>query len=198
MNDKERQPKIFINCPYDDEYKPLFFAMIYICEYFGYTPIFAASDESSSDRMDNIVKCIQESNYAIHDISKIHETIPRYNMPFELGMYYMHIKENGKKKRMLILEGESNKSDVVISDLSGTEIKCHSNELEELFKAIRSFLRQFNTNIKDSPQKLYIKYMLDYLVQLEFTVKANGFKNYLELSPSEFEEYVQDYCREKS
>lgn len=198
MNVRKKQSKIFINCPYDKEYKPFFFAMIYICEYFGYKPIFAACDESSSDRMENIVKCIQESNYAIHDISKIHETIPRYNMPFELGMYYMHIKEKGKKKRMLILEGDNKKSDEVISDLSGTEIKCHFNELEELIKAIRLFLRQFNVEIKDAPQKIYKQYMFDYLVQLDFSVKANGFNNYLELNPLEFKEYVQDYLKEKS
>ena len=102
------QSQVFINCPYDEDYKHLFFALIYICVFFGCEPIFAACEESSSDRMETIIHCIEKSKYAIHDISKINVETPRYNMPFELGMYYMHIHEKGKNKKMLILEHSCN------------------------------------------------------------------------------------------
>lgn len=185
--------KVFINCPYDNEYKPLFFAMIYICIFYGLDPIFAACDESSSDRMKNIVKYMKDSNYAIHDISRIHGDMPRFNMPFELGMYYMHIQESRQNKSMLILEGENNKSDIVISDLSGSEIKCHSNDIELLFKVVRPFLWQFYPDKKDAPQKMYLSYMLECLTEIDTKVKNQGYSNYLDLDFFEFKIYIQEY-----
>ena len=151
--------KVFINCPYDEKYKELFFALIYMCEVNDLEPIFAACDESSSDRMTNIYNCIIKSKYAIHDISRIKDRIPRFNMPFELGMYYMHIREKAKNKKMLILEGEKNKSDKTISDLSGLEIKCHNNDVEGIFRAARPFFAQINTTLKDSASKMYNEYI---------------------------------------
>ena len=188
------QNKIFINCPYDDDYKQFFFALIYICEFFGYDPIFAACDESSSDRMENIVNCIKESRYSIHDISKINEKNPRYNMPFELGMYYMHIRETDSTKKMLILEGEKNKSDITLSDLSGSEIKCHNNDLEGVFRCVRPFFVQLGCSKKDSPNRMYKEYLLNCLREIDTRAKENGYESYLDLDSLEYKRYIEEYC----
>lgn len=188
-----KQEKIFINCPYDKKYKPLFFALIYICQFYEYEPIFAADEGSSSDRMGIIVDCMKKSKYSIHDISRIESKNPRFNMPFELGMYYMHMHENAKEKKMLVLEGKANISDITLSDLSGTEIKCHNNKLEDLFKAVRPFFIQLKKDKKDSASKMYEDYLVKCLYEIEVKAKDNGFKSYLDLDFSEFKGYVKDY-----
>ena len=185
--------KIFINCPYDEEYKCLFFALIYICELFGYEPTFAACDESSGDRMKNIVSCIIESRYSIHDISKTREELPRFNMPFELGMYYMHIIENNHSKKMLILEGEKDKSDKTLSDLSGMEIKCHYNKIEGVFSAIRPFFMERSEKPVDSANKMFKDYLLVCILAINDMAVSHGYSNYLEMDFLEFKKYVEYY-----
>ena len=105
-------PKVFINCPYDDQYIVNFRLLIYLCYYFGCEPIFASEDHSAAPRGEKIVELIQKSDYAIHDLSRVElskdKSLPRFNMPFELGMYYMHVQEDSKSKPFLVLDGEKN------------------------------------------------------------------------------------------
>ena len=189
---------MFINCPYDEKYKPLFFAIIYLCELYSYDPIFAACDESSGDRMSNIIDCINESKYSIHDISKTKSKEPHFNMPFELGMYYMHINEHDKTKKLLILEGEKHKSDKTLSDLSGLEVKCHSNEIEGVFNCIRPFFNQVGIKNKKSYHRLFLEYMAECLAEIKDRAEENGYDNYLELSPLDFKSYVEEYIELKT
>jgi hypothetical protein len=93
-------------------------------------------------------------------------------MPFELGMYYMHLHEKGKGKKMLILEGEKDKSDTTISDLSGIEIKCHYNDLEGIFKAVRPFFFQIHSEIRNySANKMYDSYIMECLANIKTEIK---------------------------
>ncbi|MFA5421779.1 MAG: hypothetical protein WC344_03145 [Bacilli bacterium] len=135
---------VFINCPYDDEYKNMMYRIIFLVAKFGCKPYIAAGNSESSDRMTKILSMIKHSFIGIHDISYMEHTpekpLARFNMPFELGIdfahkYYCH---NGKK-RLLILQKKQFLSQKVLSDLSGVDIEAHNGKDEELIKIIRNF-----------------------------------------------------------
>jgi hypothetical protein len=85
------EKNIFINCPFDDEYRPLLRAMLFTVIYCGLTPRIATERADSGEvRIRKIVELMKESKFSVHDISRIEPLkrgdLPRFNMPFELGM----------------------------------------------------------------------------------------------------------------
>jgi len=57
--------------------------------------------DSSEFRLDKIYSMIGDSNYGIHDISRVElgleSKLPRFNMPLELGIF-LGAKKYGNKK----------------------------------------------------------------------------------------------------
>ena len=82
---------VFINCPLDDEYKPILEAILFCLVRLGFNPRIATEKiESSQSRLDKIRELIRISKYSIHDLSRCSPSYPdelsRMNMPFELGL----------------------------------------------------------------------------------------------------------------
>jgi hypothetical protein len=82
---------VFLNCPFDSEYWPVFEAIVFTIFACGFVPRCAREEADSSDvRVDKLVRLIQQSRYGIHDISRVElddaHGLPRFNMPFELGL----------------------------------------------------------------------------------------------------------------
>jgi hypothetical protein len=83
---------VFINCPFDQEYEPLFHAIIFSVFDCGFIPKSALASQDCSDvRIQKIVNVIKNCKHAIHDISRTDPSpskgLPRFNMPLELGMF---------------------------------------------------------------------------------------------------------------
>ena len=104
---------VFINCPFDDQYKPLFNAMVFAIHDCSFVARSAQEAEDGSQvRIDKIYKIITECRYGIHDLSRTEldgETcLPRFNMPLELGVFLgakRYGNENQQKKNFLYLIG---------------------------------------------------------------------------------------------
>jgi hypothetical protein len=82
---------VFLNCPFDDSFAPLFYAAVLTIAALGFTPRCARESEGESDpRIDRIAKGLRESKYSIHDLSRFQgegpDNLSRFNMPLELGM----------------------------------------------------------------------------------------------------------------
>src|SRR5262249_9498177 len=82
---------VFINCPFDDGYRILLRPLLFTVYRLGFQPRIALeSRDSGRPRIDKLVELIRESQYAIHDLSRIQATnvgdFFRLNMPFELGV----------------------------------------------------------------------------------------------------------------
>ena len=91
MSPVEYQRNVFINCPFDDEYAPVFEAIVFAVHDAGFRPKSAREKlDSSQIRVQKIASLISESRYSIHDLSRTNldatNQLPRFNMPFELGM----------------------------------------------------------------------------------------------------------------
>ena len=140
---------VFINCPFDSVYKPLFDAMIFAVYDCGFRARCALEEEDGSQvRIDKIYRFIANCRYGIHDISKTEldegSGLPRFNMPLELGIF-LGAKRFGiireKRKKCLILEAESYRYQQFISDIAGQDIQAHNNSSEDIIKVVRDWLR---------------------------------------------------------
>ncbi len=164
-----RNPKfsdsVFLNCPFDREYAPLFEAIVFCIIDAGFVPRSALEEQDSGDmRLSKLSRIIGGSAYAIHDISRVtldpKSRLPRFNMPFELGIdigcrMYSAVTNHGKKK-CLVLEAELYRYQAFISDIAGQDIKDHRNDPDRAIDIVRNWLRASSLR-KDVPGAAKIK-----------------------------------------
>ena len=149
MKSAHYNDNVFINCPFDLAYKPLFDAMIFAVHDCGFIARCALEEEDASQvRIDKIYSIIANCRYGIHDISRTeldeNSGLPRFNMPLELGIFLggkkFGIKEQ-KKKKCLVLDKISYRYQQFISDIAGQDIQAHNNEVETIVRVVRNWLR---------------------------------------------------------
>ena len=149
MKSPNYNDNVFINCPFDPNYKPLFDAMVFAIHDCGFIPRCALEEDDASEvRIDKIYNIIADCRYGIHDISRTQlDTVsgfPRFNMPLELGIFLGAKKfgiEEQKRKKCLILDTEPYRYQQFISDIAGQDIQAHNDISEEIIKVVRNWLR---------------------------------------------------------
>ena len=157
---------VFINCPFDSDYKALLKALVYTILYFDYQPrLSLEQSDSGRVRLQKILDCIEESQYGIHDLSRIQakeeNEFFRFNMPFKLGADFGCKIFNSKHshKAFLVLAKEKYDYMKSISDLNGIDIKHHNNEVEDLIYAVRTwFIETVGLRNLDGPMKIWFRY----------------------------------------
>jgi hypothetical protein len=86
----KRETNVFLNVPFDDEYKPLYVALIAALTAFGSTPRTVLEIPTQNVRLDRLRALIAECRVSVHDLSRVKGSgrppVPRFNMPFELGL----------------------------------------------------------------------------------------------------------------
>lgn len=139
---------VFINCPFDAEYKPLFQAIVFTVLKCAYQPRCALEVvDSGGTRIAKIEAIIEECPLGIHDISRTEldavNSLPRFNMPLELGLF-LGAKRFGdpkqKRKRCLVLDTEQYRYQKFMSDIAGQDIEGHGGNVQTLIGKVRSFL----------------------------------------------------------
>ena len=140
---------VFINCPFDSGYTPIFQAIIFTVLDSGYNPRCALEDSNAGEtRIDKIRRIISECRYGVHDISCTELSdatdLPRFNMPLELGMflgcqYYGSPKQ--KTKSCLVLDREQYRFSKFISDIGGQDIFSHDGCVKGAIREVRNWLR---------------------------------------------------------
>ena len=182
----EFEKSVFINCPFDDEYynsllRPLLFTIVHL----GFNPRIASERSDSGElRVVRICELIGRSKYSIHDLSRLRARkkgeFYRLNMPFELGIEYgcRHFAmDHLKEKKCLILEKGRYDYMRALSDLSGVDIKWHSNEPAKVVIAIRSwFVETVGLRNVDSPTKIWYRFN-DFTSDFYDRRKSEGFSD---------------------
>ena len=138
---------VFVNCPFDAEYTPLLRVIVFTVYRCGFTPLSALGEDDGTDnRLDKIIRLIENCRYGIHDISRIELNpagLPRFNMPFELGIFF-GAKKLGRKeqktKNALVFERVKFSYQQYISDLNGIDTKAHNNDPDNMIKQISNWL----------------------------------------------------------
>lgn len=140
---------VFINCPFDDEYKQLRNAIIFTVVRCGFTPQLALQEANANEpRIIKLARLIGGSRLGIHDLSRIAldpaTNTPRFNMPFELGLdmgISMHPGRSVQRtKKSLILASAQYQYQVFLSDIAGQDIRSHQNKPTLAIHAVRDFL----------------------------------------------------------
>jgi hypothetical protein len=146
--DSEYARNVFINCPFDDEYAPIFEAVVFTIQACGFRPICARSRVNSSEvRLHKILELIGECRYSIHDLSRTEldrtSALPRFNMPLELGIdlgcrAYGSGYEN---KSFLIFDRDPFRFQSYVSDIAGQDIAHHEDDPNRAIGRVRDWLR---------------------------------------------------------
>lgn len=144
-----RNRHVFINCPFSDDYRNFFRALIFVIVRSGFSPRCAReNDDGGEVRIEKIARIIAECRYGVHDISKTEPDrasgLPRFNMPLELGLFLGARKFGGRKhadKKCLILDSSQFRFQTFISDIAGQDIHSHEGRVDRLIEAVASWLR---------------------------------------------------------
>jgi hypothetical protein len=142
---------VFVNCPFDADYTPLFRALCFTIEYCGFDVRCALEvDDSGETRVGKIIRLIETSRFGIHDISRTEssvvdgEPLPRFNMPYEFGIF-TGFKYGGSRKQrrkaILVLDRQKYRYQKFLSDIAGQDIRTHNNNPELLIREVRGWLQ---------------------------------------------------------
>jgi hypothetical protein len=140
--------QVFINCPFDEQYRPLFHALVFVIHACGMVARTALeADNGAEVRIDKITRIIAECCHSVHDISRVEldgdSGLPRMNMPFELGLF-LGAQRFGdgrqKKKTCIIFDREPYRYQQFLSDIAGQDIRAHRGDAAELIRVVRNAL----------------------------------------------------------
>ena len=140
---------VFINCPFDKDYEPLFYAIVFaICELALKPKSAKHVTDGGQPRINKILDLIGSCRFGIHDISRteldpIHG-LPRFNVPFELGLDLgckRYSISDHHDKLLLILDTDRDRYRTFISDIAGQDVASHNGSVEIAISLVRDWLR---------------------------------------------------------
>ena len=149
MSTHLRNSDVFINCPFDPTYRPIFDAIVFGVSDLGFAPRCSLEeDDAGESRLSKIERIVEECQFGINDLSAVALDVitglPRFNMPLELGLL-LGCKRFGlphqSKKRTLILDRDQYRYRTFISDISGQDIRAHGGDPDRAIREIRDRLR---------------------------------------------------------
>lgn len=188
---------VFVNCPFDKEYKPIFDALIFTIFDCGFVPRCAKEeDDASRVTVDVIYDLIKSCRYAIHDLSRTEadrkSQLPRFNMPLELGIFLGAKKfgeERHKGKQCLILCKRSYQYQKFISDIAGQKVIPHNNVPKKAIKIVRDWLAGKLENALPSDGAIIWNHYREFTEdlpamcqKLELNLKDLPYKDYIYLA----------------
>jgi hypothetical protein len=173
---------VFINCPFDPAYQPLFSAVLFAVCVLGFEPRSALEVEDSSDlRLEKIYALIESCPFSIHDLSRTElsekSKFPRFNMPLELGIF-LGAKRFGprhfrKKKAVIFAKDQFVKT--FISDINGMDINGHGDQPANVIAPIRHFLVS-DQKRRGIPASVIEKHFAAFETDLPSIVDQLGYK----------------------
>lgn len=175
------ETNVFINCPFDNNYKAIQKAIIFTVMYLGYEPLLSTTKSSGDVRIQEIVKHVEASKFSIHDIcrcaAKKKGELGRFNMPYELGIDIGCMQFGTPQQRTklcLVLEEKEHRYDQFISDISGQDIKTHQNKP---IKAVERVLEWLDAATADNIPSIKTVWdaFIDFSGKLEVGLIDEGF-----------------------
>jgi hypothetical protein len=138
-----RAAHAFLNIPYDDRYQLLYVAFVAGLSGFGLVPHATLELPGPQRRLDRIAQLIEHCQYSFHDLSRVQTSgptprVPRFNMPFELGLAV----ERGRRRKhqWFVFEEEQHRLQRSLSDLNGTDPYIHHGDADQLLVQLSNAL----------------------------------------------------------
>lgn len=149
MSARLKRNDVFINCPFDGGFKPIFNAIIFSVLDLGFVARCSLEEDDAAEfRLSKIERMIEKCRFGINDLSGVaidpSTSLPRFNMPLELGLF-LGCKRfglpNQSKKRTLILDSEPYRYRKFISDIGGQDIRSQGGDPERAVREVRDWLQ---------------------------------------------------------
>lgn len=198
---------VFVNCPFDPDYVPLLRPLLFTILYLGYVPRIASERlDSGEPRIDKIVELIQQSRFSTHDLSRVESSdkgeLYRLNMAFELGIDFgcrSFAGGDARSKKLLILEKEHYRYQKALSDLSGSDIRSHSNEPENIVHQVRNWFREM-TSARPPSGTVVWEHFNEFMADFYQRREEQGYRDRdLQLMPTrEYVDFIQEWLEDNS
>ena len=146
---------VFLNVPYDEEFRSLYLAYIVGLYQLGFVPHLTSEIPGGGRRLDRIIQLKQSCRYSIHDLSRVEVSVapsatPRFNMPLELGMTITWQILNPDQHTWFVCESETFRIQRTASDLNGTDAYIHGGKVEGVFRELcNAFRRDSSPSVPD-------------------------------------------------
>jgi hypothetical protein len=159
MAERQYETDVFVNCPLDADYRPLFEAIVFTIQDCGFAARSALEvTDTSQVRIEKISSIIAVCKLGVHDISRTeadHITgLPRFNMPLELGLF-LGAKRFGigkqKLKNCLVLDVDRYRYQRFMSDIAGQDIVAHGGMPAQAIRVVRNWLSDTLPPSKKTP-----------------------------------------------
>ena len=135
------QDSVFLNIPYDEAFERLYLAYIVGTTAFRLIPHTTLEIPDTTRRLDRIQTLLHRCRYSIHDLSRVQVSrtaprIPRFNMPFELGLAVSWSNINPGRHSWFVCDSERHRVLKSISDLAGTDINIHDGRIQGVMREL--------------------------------------------------------------
>jgi len=130
---------VFLNVPYDAAFENLLLAYIAAISAYGFSPRATLEIPFGQRRLDRILTPIHQSQYSIHDLSRVQldrkpPRTPRFNMPFELGLTIALERTAHPDHSWIVCETVLRRVNKSLSDLDGTDAYIHGGTIKGVFR----------------------------------------------------------------
>ncbi len=145
---------VFINVPFDRNYRTLYIALIAGLAMQGFRPRSVLEIPPSKSRLERLRGLIRDCGSSVHDLSRIQRSgtppVPRFNMPFELGLA---IGLHADGHSWFVLERTPYRLQRSLSDLNGIDPLVHGGTAKGILRAIAN---AFESTRRDSSESARI------------------------------------------
>jgi len=169
---------VFLNIPYDQEFRSLYVAYIVGLYLLGLVPHLASEIPGGDRRLNKIFKLIQSCSFSIHDLSRVEvsvapSAVPRFNMPLELGMTITWQNLHPSRHTWFVWESEPYRLQRSASDLNGTDPNIHNGTAEGVLRELRNAFRR--DRMPSVPNMLMAHHFVEN--NLDAILHKNGTRN---------------------
>lgn len=142
-----RPNDVFINLPFDNKRERIFLAYVASLTGLGLNPRCVLEVSPDHDRLRRLSSLMRQCAYSIHDLSAVQVSgrpfrVPRFNMPFELGMCAATSVEGPHRFR--VFETVPHRVGQSLSDLQGYEPFIHHGTVSGVISAVMDAFEDLN------------------------------------------------------
>jgi hypothetical protein len=167
---------VFVNCPFDAEFRPQLNAIVFTRVHAGFYPVLASSSgQSGRPRLERILGALNDCRYSIHDLSRCRgegdDNLARFNMPLELGMAMAIRGGSAAAERhefLVLVPQEHYLHKRYISDLGGLDPQTHDGTPPRIVAEVLAWL----LTAAEAPAELSPPEVLEKLPRFEAELDA--------------------------
>jgi hypothetical protein len=144
---------VFINVPFDRSHENIFLALIAGLVALGFNPRSVLEVPPSTDRLRRLYAIISACPFSLHDLSRVQRSgrqgfrVPRFNMPFELGIAAAVSLQGDARHEWRILERVPHRVSHSLSDVAGYDASIHGGTVRGTIDVLLDIF----DNVRDPP-----------------------------------------------